>query len=384
MDAIVFLGLGKNQLDFLDYASKNYSIIGFDQKTEPDGKDYCSYFYQISILKKEEILEQVTRLKNIRIKGVISEQTDNGIETLAFLNSKLNLHGPKIRTVRRIRDKYNQRLFAKENDINQPEFFLLKDFKNLLKKKDIKSREFLIKPRIGQSSVGIKNLKNSFGSNSKLSDISNLKNWDQFLIESKCKGEDISVDGFVKNKDIFLTVICKKKKYKTNEFVDQILYGEAFKKNKERKIYKYIIKIVRDFRLNNCFFHIEIKKRNKDLFLIELTCRGGGSGLSSKMASSLYEESLSKIRFSLFYKDTKITLNMKENVLACMVFFSSKEYSKRYLNNIKSKSIEFFYDVNKECRNEMISDGTKRPEKIIFSYNSDYHGEIKKLVEKII
>jgi len=32
----------------------------------------------------------------------------------------------------------------------------------------------------------------------------------------------------------------------------------------------------------------------------------------------------------------------------------------------------------------MISDGTKRPEKIIFSYNSDYHGEIKKLVEKII
>ena len=81
---IVFLGLGINQIEFIEAAkSLGYKIIGFDRREPSYCREICDHYYQVAINKKYAVQEIVSNFTNII--GCISEQTDTALETVGFI-----------------------------------------------------------------------------------------------------------------------------------------------------------------------------------------------------------------------------------------------------------------------------------------------------------
>lgn len=156
---IVFLGLGINQIEFIEAAkSLGYKIIGFDRREPSYCHEICDHYYKVEISKKYAVQEIVSNFTNII--GCISEQTDTALETVGFINSKLGLCGPTQFLTSIIRNKYLQRKSAESFGIAQPKFLLHKnrpEFLTEFENEFFNVDEVVIKPVVGQSSIGLFN-----------------------------------------------------------------------------------------------------------------------------------------------------------------------------------------------------------------------------------
>ena len=156
-ESIIFLGLGFNQLEYIQ-AAKNlgYHIIGFDGDKNAVCKNICDVTYCIRIDEHLKIADQLKVHKNL--VGCVSEQTDSALRTVGVINSMFNLSGPTQDVVKFIKNKSYQRIKCRELKINQPNFISYNVKQNFLKEVGpfIKHyKKFVIKPVEGQSSIGV-------------------------------------------------------------------------------------------------------------------------------------------------------------------------------------------------------------------------------------
>ena len=198
---LVFLGAGRNQLPYiLEAKARGIKIIAIDRDPFAEGKKYADIFLNQRIDDVENIFQ---KLKNYNIGGVLSEQSDSAMLSVAYLNTKFNLRGLQYKEAIKIRDKLKQRELLTEIGIKQPKYIIAND-RNDSNFKALKFlHELIIKPRVGQSSIGVNLLKEN-----KEIIISN-----EYIIEEYVSGLDISVDGFIAD-EIFFTCYCEKFKYK--------------------------------------------------------------------------------------------------------------------------------------------------------------------------
>lgn len=381
MSHIVFLGLARNQLDYINAAKRfGYKIIGIDVDSFAIGVDSCDIFIKSSINDYENIGKEIKKFNSII--GVISEQTDNGLLTLGYLNSLFSLNGPNYETVKNIRDKFKQRKIANSFQIKQPNFFSVNEF--MLKSSDLlkSNKEFLIKPKSGQSSIGVMDLDTSKVGNI-VDYLNNLSLSEDYLIEEKIEGSDYSIDGYIFQEIVNISLICKKEKYETNKFVDQLLFATSYDKKKDELLFGYVESIIQAFKLDNCLFHIEVKVKDNDYSLIELTCRGGGSGLSSILADMLHNGSFTDNRIRLIESKEIVHPKKIDNMEGCLLFFQSNKGTQASLEEIKKLSVNFIHEAIPGNSSEEIKDGRNRPEKVIFSYNSHDKKVAINLINKI-
>tara|TARA_B100000963_G_scaffold40710_1_gene30304 strand:- start:4729 stop:5907 length:1179 start_codon:yes stop_codon:yes gene_type:complete len=375
MQSIIFLGLSLNQLEYIQ-AAKNlgFHIIGFDGNFNAECRNLCDVSFTEKINNHETIINILKNYDNLI--GCVSEQTDNGLITLGEINSFFNLCGPSLETVRLIKDKSLQRVKSQELNINQPEFisynlsnnFLDKDNKEFIQK----NKKIIIKPFEGQSSIGViarenKELLNC-DINSLFNNLSNISGSNNFLIEQFIEGEDISIEGFVYQSDIYILAICTKTKFEDNPMVDKILKVFPYIKSIHFLEFQLAEKLIRGFRLDNSFFHIEAKKSNDSLSLIEWSPRGCGARLSSILLSKLYKTDLAKIRIDIL-KGNKIMPKFQNlNKIGLLQFFNYEINDLDYFHkNINEYTKDYILYTNNEHHKKKIdlTDGRNRMGNII-------------------
>ena len=230
----------------------------------------------------EELMLQYARQFNI--VGVVTDQTDLPVRTIAYVSEKMNLPGIDYYTACLFTDKYKMREKCREIGVKTLEYELADNiysaisfFKNL-------GKYVIIKPLNNQGSKGVCKVTSLAELIEKFSEAEKYARGEKILIEEFVKGEDelviegVALNGWCEN------LICGDTHYFNLPDVfsarqrifpsvkDPAIVEQALDLNK---------RIINGFGLQRGLTHGEYIISNGQVYLIEIAARGGGVYISS-------------------------------------------------------------------------------------------------------
>lgn len=370
---ILFLGGGKNQLGYI-YAAKRrgYKSIVVDGDPLSPGIKVADTPLCCKISSVDKVLKLIA---NYKFHACISEQTDSALLTVGAINTKYNLLGLQLDVAKKIRDKYLQRLENSKFSISQPKFW------SNVSKIGVEGGtsdvcEYILKPRVGQSSIGVKKFKSA-----KTLQKENAKvGGKDKIVEYFINGDDVSVDGFLIGNAPCFTVFAKKTKYDAGSFVDRVLECHA---DVPINVKSLCLSLLEKYNLSDVFFHIELKvTSNGEVYLIEFTARGGGSQLSSVIPNLLYGVDVYSARLELALGKLEFdptSLVQTQKISAAMIFCTANDL-KKYIEELSDKKIlALIVNRIKDGNSQIIQNGTDRECCLYLSYDTNQTEVIRKI-----
>ena len=325
--------------------------------------------------------KMISFIRRKKINYLYSSQSDVGVLTLGYLNTKFKLPGTSLNLAKTLTDKFKIRQILKKNNFHQPKFFLInKDFnkKNLLNKKN-----FLIKPLDSSGSRGIYEIKNSKNLSTNIKKSLKFSKKKKVILEEKIEGIEFGAQTFSINGNCEYVVLHEDIMSKINSkipvghiFPFQLL-SSTNEINKIKKTIKKAVNIlgVKDGPCNvDCIF-----TNDKKIIILEVSPRLGATCLPDML--KIYtgiDWDLITIRLHNFLKIVKI--NEKKNIHVCSKVFESKKtgYIKKIITGRypKNSVVEFLIKENKKIFR--FTDGTK-----LFGQIVAYSNNRNKLINEV-
>lgn len=341
------------------YASKNIDFINID---------FGNHKKILNFVKKR------------KINFLYITQSDSGLLTLGYLNSKLNLPGTSYKLAKKLKDKHKTRNILKRNNFFQPEYFALKKNYNNFK---LKNKIYLVKPTDSSGSRGVSEIKNKKNIIEKINKAFSYSSNKKIIVEEKVNGIEFGAQTFSERGKCKYVILHEDIMSKNNSKipVGHIVPFSLIKNDKTLKKIKSEIKRaincmgVKDGPCNvDCIF-----TDDKKLFIIEISPRIGATCLPEILEKYTGKDwDLSTIKY-LFLKKKFLLKEKKINVIS-KIFES---YKSGYLKKIK-------YNISPP-KNSIVKENVKINEKISkFSDGSKSFGNIvawsrnRKKLKKII
>ena len=225
MKKIVIIGANNFQMPLIKKAKQlGYETHVFAWADGAVGAEFADYFYPISIIEKEKILE---KCKEIKPDAITSVASDLATLTVNYLAEKLGLAGNSLECTKISTNKYEMRKAFQKYGVSVPKFFEISDVNDLSKIKEMKT-PIIIKPtdRSGSRSItkiedlsDEEKLKTAIRDAIEVSKLlyPNKKEWiNKVLIELKAiveeyiDGDEFSAEGITYNgKHTILTITRK-------------------------------------------------------------------------------------------------------------------------------------------------------------------------------
>lgn len=283
---ILIINLGWEQQQLYETLNKffdNIFVIFFEKKD----------FFNSSLKKNKKLLinylnknEAYKFAKKNEIKYIFSDQCDYALNLQSYLNSKLNLKGARHNNGELSNDKSKLYNLCKKKRILVPKFWTIKKNYNSkeVEKIILKQKKLISKPVDNRGSIGVNLIeKKEFKSCLNYSLNNSFKK--KIIIQQFVKGENIIVESFKDRVDL----IGRKVMSKINPYLNSEIFFS--KVNYRNSLHKKIIfqhkQIIKKTKFINGFVSAEYIFKDNKLWLIELTNRGGGVGISSFIRSSL-------------------------------------------------------------------------------------------------
>lgn len=319
------------------------------------GKENSDFFYPISIIEKEKILEIC---KKIKIDGICSIASDLAMHTVNFIADELNLNGNSLQCTELTTNKYKMRERLNKFSLPCPKYILIKDIQNM----DIKELTFplIVKPTDRSGSRGIYKVNNNVELKSAIKLALEESFSKEILIEEYILGDEYSVES-ISEKGIH-KVLQITKKYTTGapNFIEKgHIEPIEIDNNLYKKIEQIILKSLNVLEVENGASHSEIKISGNDIKIVEIGARMGGDFIGSNLV---------KISTGIDYLELVINIALnKENVISnivkrntnkiAVVKFIFDENDKDIISKINSRNIIELY-VKKEF--EKVKDSSTR------------------------
>ena len=226
------------------------------------GKENSDFFYPISIIEKEKILEIC---KKIKIDGVCSIASDLAMHTVNFIANKLNLSGNSLECTELTTNKYKMRERLSKFNLPCPKYILVKDVENI----DIKELIFplIVKPTDRSGSRGIYKVNNNVELKSAIKLALEESFSQEILIEEYILGDEYSVES-ISEKGIH-KVLQITKKYTTGapNFIEK---GHIEPTEIDNDLYKKIEQLNNKINNEKQFnkkveLNLELQKLNKEM-----------------------------------------------------------------------------------------------------------------------
>ena len=295
-------------------------------------KDVCDYFYPISILEKEQILEICQQIK---VDGITTIASDAAAPTVAYVANNMGIIGNNYDAAVRANNKALMREAFYKADVPCPWFQKITSYTDL-KDKDLKF-PLIVKPVDRSGSMGVSKVNNNaelrIAINQALSD-SFLK---QAMVEQFVDGREISVEFISYKGQHYPLAITDKVTTEAPHFVELEHHqpsnlSDAIK----AEINAITVIALNALEITNGASHTEYKiTADGEIFIIELGARMGGDFIGSDLVklSTGYDFLKGVIEVALNKFNVPI-LNCK---LYSGVYFLSKEaeYVKPYIINYK-------------------------------------------------
>ena len=279
---ILVLGAGALQIPLINKViEKGYNPVVVSLHRDEPGMQMVKDTI-VADFVEEELMLQYSRQYDI--VGIVTDQTDLPVRTVAYVSEKMGLPGIGYETACLFTDKFKMREKCKELGIRTLEYTLVDSlsaarsfYKNI-------GKDIIIKPLHNQGSKGVCKVTTLAELEEKYSDAERYSQGDSILLEEFVKGEDelviegIAFDGWCDNltcgdtyyfnlPDVFSARQRIFPSVKNPAIVEKTL-----------DLNKHIIK---GFGLTRGLTHGEYIVSNGEVYLIEIAARGGGVYISS-------------------------------------------------------------------------------------------------------
>lgn len=281
MKNLAIIGASYLQLPLIKKAKEmGYITHVFAWKANDVGEKEADFFYPISIVEKEAILE---KCQEIGISGICSIASDVAVITVNYVAEKLGLTGNSIASTGKCTNKYlMRRAFAEYGDPSPKS--ILVDKNTNLRALELEY-PIIVKPIDRSGSRGICKLESVKGLVEAVDNAVNQSFGKKALIEEFVLGEEYSVE-YISFKGVhyFLAVTYK---YTTGApyFIETgHLEPAAIDDRTLEKIKKVVSHALNTLEINNGASHTEIKiARDGTIKIIEIGARMGGDCIGSDL-----------------------------------------------------------------------------------------------------
>ena len=253
-------------------------VIALDGNPNADGLRYADESVVVDISKKEDVCQQVERIKP---DFVLPVPIGRYLSTTGYVNDRFRLKGISYVATKLSTDKYlfHQKL-QKEN---------LRNIQLHLVNKETEFEKLripypaIMKPRFGSGSRDVFYVTNDVEGRVAFQKINHTS--EDFVLEEVVQGEEYGVDGAVINGKLQITLL--RKKLLTPLPIRQAIgYFSVPKIGEENQklwmvVTEYLRKVVGVLEYDNCLIHADIIVNEKGAFVIEIAPRPSGHNLHS-------------------------------------------------------------------------------------------------------
>jgi Biotin carboxylase len=320
----------------------NHYVINVDANKDSPGFEYADANEVVNILDLEECLKVAQKYS---VDGVISEQSDIAVPTVAYVSEKMGLPTIGYETSLLFTNKFKMRQFCKENNFHYPKFYLCSSFEEINEKSKELEYPFIIKPIDNSASRGVNIVRCEKELIDKYADTINFSRTNQVLIEEYINGIELTVEGFKTKSKHFSLAVSEKEHYKNAQMVaNKLFYSPSndYIDYEELKIINN--KLVESMGLPFGITHAEYKYLNGKFYLIEIAARGGGARIASEIVPLITNIDTYKLLIDYVLGESGEIDNFDTDLYVCLEFFD--------LQTGKIKNIQGYNNIKK--MNEVI------------------------------
>lgn len=279
----MILGAGLYQVPIIEQAKKMglYTIAISPMGPYP-GLKLADKVYSIDV-RDEEIIYTIARAENI--DGVVTDQTDIAVRTVAYVAEKMGLSGIGYETAKLFTDKSLMRKKTKELGIPTIENRVVTSLEEAEEFFNSCNGKAIIKPVDNQGSRGVYLIESVRELKARFYKAMEYSPCGEVIIEQYITGKEFEVDSILVNyKEKTLMYADTDLFDIPNVFASKTrLYPSVASKETVSKLLKLNHDIVTGFGLKQGFTHDEFiqDEITGEIYLIEAAARGGGSFISS-------------------------------------------------------------------------------------------------------
>ncbi len=282
-----FMVLGANtlQLPLINKVNEMgyHSVVVSPNPSEP-GFEIAGTKIYANVADQEKILEYA---KEYNIVGIITDQTDIAVRSVAYVSEKLGLPGIGYETACLFTDKYLMREKCKKLGIRTLEYKLTQSKEEAIDFFRSLNKEVILKPVDNQGSKGIYHIATEQQINDKYKEALAYSRSNRVLVEEFVTGREFIVEGMAFNGEFKNLIIGDTYYFDIPDVFSatQRIFPTNADANLLKKVDEYNKKLITGFGLKQGISHSELIMCGDDIILIETAARGGGVFISSDLIS---------------------------------------------------------------------------------------------------
>lgn len=307
MKSILLIAGGSNQESLaLEILKCGYNLILVDPYSDGPCIELANIHIQCDTRYYLDIINAIVQ-RRIHIDGVTSDQSDASLISVSKVAEYFNLpHMPAI-TIKNCLNKFTQYNILEKGQVEIP-FTKKINPDSLEEDKSLLTHFFtgkynkaVIKPSDSQGSKGVQIVESSEELIQKLHYTSKETSCGEIIIQEYIQGPEFSLDAVIINGNLSPLVIASKYHYLGNPCIDERnTFFNDIPKQLAENIVKTVSNAAKALNLDNTLIHAELMQEMKAnrMCLIEISPRGGGGSISSKIVPYLTNFNANKFLIS--------------------------------------------------------------------------------------
>lgn len=282
MKKLMILGAGIYQKPLLEYASRYYNVVLVAPAISEEYKRLSVEQYYYDIRDEENILKAAIQSK---IDGIITDQTDIPVRTIAYVANRLGLPGNPYNVACIYTDKSLMRQKQIEAGISVLPNVTVSTVEEAVDWYRQLSADMIIKPLDNQGSRGVAAIRSEKELIDKFEGSKRFSSSGKVLLEKMAKGRQFAVEGFAVN-GRFQSLICSDDDYFNlgDCFAAKArVFNTVAPKELKERVIAFNNRINNVFGIKQGLSHAEYIMDGDEIYLIEVGARGGGAYISSDM-----------------------------------------------------------------------------------------------------
>lgn len=371
MKKIVIIGANNFQNPLILKAKQlGYETHVFAWKDGSIGEKTADYFYPISIVEKDKILEKCKEIKPIAICSIASDLATN---TVNYVAKELGLPCNNLSCTKKSTNKFLMRQAFKENGVPTPGFEIIDKNMNL-EILDYMKYPLIVKPtdRSGSRSITKIHKKDELIPAIKLAQKDSFEN--KAIVEEFIEGEEFSIEGISYNGKHNFLAITRKKTTGAPHFIETgHIEPAGLTEEINKKVKEMITKALDALEVENSASHSEFKiTPTGDIRIIEIGARMGGDCIGSDLVeiSTGYDFKKMVIDVAIGNKPD-FTKVVNPRIAVIKFIFNEKDLEK--IQEVESKNPKSVYFKSKieKINSHEVKDSSTRFGYYIFAFEKE-------------
>jgi biotin carboxylase len=235
-----------------------------------------------------DLEKQLACAYKYRPDGIITDQSDIAVSTVACLCEQLDLPGIGIQKAELFTNKWRMREFLLSHDYDTPAFRLCDSPHHAAEFARQIGYPVVLKPVANQSSRGVFKVNSDEELLERYSETLTFSRGSVILVEEFIKGIELTIEGFKTVRKHYSLAVSRKKHLEHNPMVaSELFYSPTTKGVDYNRLKRDHDGLVQKMELPFGITHAEYIYSKGKFYLVEIAARGGGTKISSDIVPAI-------------------------------------------------------------------------------------------------